>query len=145
MLRSESSKSLAIVSTPLPDQELIDLGIEFDFLCAKCHRSSDRGQRMKSYDHQIRYDEEVMEGRIEAVDRVVAEALSIPAKSPAGVKVKARMFEWFNDFRSVREVFETETHTDKRLILSMVCDLLDLVEASANSLGASSVPKALVA
>jgi hypothetical protein len=146
MLRSELSVSPAIVPAPLRDQELIDLGMKFDFLCAKYHRSSDRGNRMRSLDHRLRYDEEVLDGRIEAVDRVCREAISIPAKSLAGVKVKARMFEWHNDFQSVREVFETETYTNERLVLSMVCDLLDMVEvASANSPAATRAPEWLVA
>jgi hypothetical protein len=144
MLGPEFSVSPAIVPG-LPDQELIDLGVQFDLLRAKYDRSSSRQDRMKCFEHRVKYDDAVMEGRSEAVDRVCAEALSIPARSPAGVRVKARMFEWLNDFQSVREAFQTAEYTKDQLVLSMVCDLLDLVEASPNSPVATCAPETLVA
>ena len=102
------------------DGDLIALGAQFDLLRSKYLGSLARSRAIVGDD---RYDD-VLEGRSSAVDEIVRRAATVPAHTPAGMRVKARMAEWTSDGLSVLQSMARAEHTKERILWSLVSDLL---------------------
>ncbi|WP_316190543.1 hypothetical protein [Bradyrhizobium sp. SZCCHNS2096] len=105
------------------DAELLALGRRFDDLRARYFISLERSRR-RNHESSERQDD-LLAARVQKVDALVREAVTVPARTVAGLKLKARMAEWQSNNLDARKALKSAEFVRDRILWSLVCDLVD--------------------